>query len=262
MKNRIAFFAGIIFMFAFISSCTQDEEKDYAFNYIDLEFYEHFSSDNSFINFTLQTVETFPCNNFSLEVNVEPTSVHTDIQIMDIDVPDVCITTLGPATQQVELGPAEDITPGFTLWVNDKRHDFAVVVQDHLITIEEKTPFENHLFFTFDSLMRIPENTVWGYVVFGQNEENKNNIMDEIMEAFKEEGAEELLLQDGFYYYFTAKNNEIYFENLKQEIQTFHFKFDKPLEVLTKTFNRIMGEYDQSDIQLRLFNTRGERYIM
>ncbi|TVQ14962.1 MAG: hypothetical protein EA361_06705 [Bacteroidetes bacterium] len=262
MNSKIVFIVSTFFALILFTSCSTDDEKDHAFNYINLEFYEHFSSENSFIHFNLSTLESFPCNNFTLEVQVETYTGHTEIQVIDIDVPDICITTIGPATQLLQIAPPNEINPNFTLWVNDKRHEFKINIADNLISIEQGKPFDNHLFFNFDTLMRIPENTVWGYVIFEQSKNEKNNIWTEIMKAFKDAGATELLLDNGFYYYFSVKNNEIQFDNIKQDIITFHFHFDEPLEVLTEIFYRVTEQFQDTDIQLRLFNTKGERFIM
>ncbi len=260
MNSKIILLFSVVFALSF-SSCSTDDEKDHAFNYIDLEFYEHFSSENSFFNFNLSTVESFPCDNFSLDVQVDHASGHTKIQVSDIDVPDICITTIGPATRLLQIGATDEASTRYTLWVNDKRHEFNVIIKEDLITIEQGAPFDNHLFFSFDSLMRIPENTVWGYAIFEQVPE-KNDIWQELMEAFKDAGAEDLWLEDGFYYYFSVKDNEIHYENIKQDIITFHFQFDGSLDVLTELFHLINEQYEETDIQLRLFNTKGERFII
>lgn len=261
MTRKTFFAVTTVFIFIFLSSCSKDEEKGNAFKYIDLEYYEQFSATGSDINFMLRTIETFPCDNFSLEVHVTPSANHVEIQVAEIDVPDVCLTALGPARQLLEMGTPEELPHSFTLWVNDKRHEFQVKIENDLITIEQGQPFENHLFFSYDSLMRIPENTFWGYAVFEQNELS-DTILSEILAAFKRAGAEIFLLPDGNYHYFTVKENEIIFDNIKQDTQTFYFQFEESMDVLIDIYENITEQYEQPDIQLRLFNTQGERFVM
>lgn len=261
MNSKTILFFSVIFAFTLLSSCSTDDDKDHAFNYIDLEFYEEFSPESSFLNFSLSTVESFPCSNFTLEAEVNHSNGHTEIQVSDIDVPDICITTIGPATQLLQMGATDEASARYTFWVNDKRHEFEIIINDHHITLEQGSPFENHLLFNFDTLMRIPQNTVWGYAIFEQTSKEKNDLWNELMEAFKDAGAEDLWLEDGFYYYFSVTDNEIEFENIKQENITFHFQFDESLDVLTELFHRINEQYE-TEIQLRLFNTKGERFII
>ena len=242
-------------------SCSRDDEKDTAFKYIDLEYFETFTQEGRAINFHFSTVETYPCSNFTLRMVINSSSQHTDIQITDIEVPDVCITTMGPATHNLMLGSTNDLNDSFTLWVNNKRHEFKVIVEDERITIEKGSPFENHLFFAFDSLMRIPQGTVWGYAIIDP-ERNKQEIFNALLEAFYEAGAQQVVLPDGNYYYFRIKDEKIVFGNVKQQSYPFYFSFDGPFELLIEAYDEFLKKYEQHDIQLRLFNTSGERFVM
>lgn len=246
---------------ALISSCNKDEEPEQTFQYINLEYFEQFTSEGSQILFNLQTIETFPCSNFSLQTSVTKSSNHTDIRITNIDVPDICVTALGPASLQLNIGEFSNVPSLFSIWVNEKRHDFELETTEKSIKIKEGNHFEDNLFFSFDSLLRIPENTVWGYVV-NNPESSKNDLWDEILNAFYDAGAQEMTLDNGNYYFFTVQNQGIIFENVKNQTTTFYFQFENPMEDLINTYERVIKQYEQSGIQLRIFNTKGERYVI
>lgn len=249
-----------LFLGAFFISCNKDDGKGHAFDYINLEYYEHFTAEGSDIYFLLSTIETFPCSNFQLEVSVEKSSNHTDIRIQDLDVPDVCITSIGPATQQIVVGPVNDAAGGFTVWVNDKRHDFSVQINQELIAVNTGQLFENHLFFSSDSLLRIPQNTFWGYTLTGSMSK-KPDFLEDLMEEFIKAGAKLITLSDGNYYYFTVKEGMVYFGHIKQEINTFYFQFDNSMTELVDIYEKVMENYESEEIQIRMFNTRGERFV-
>jgi hypothetical protein len=246
---------------AVFSSCNKEEEPEQSFQYINLEFFEQFSSEGSQILFNLQTIETFPCSNFSLQTSITKSNNHTDIRITNIDVPDICVTALGPASLQLNMGDFSNVPSLFSIWVNEKRHDFELETTEKTIKVKQGNPFEGNLFFAFDSLLRIPENTVWGYIV-NNPESGKNDIWDEILNAFYEEGAQEITLDNGNYFFFTVENQEIIFENLKNQTTTFYFQFENPIQDLIGIYERIIQQYEQAGIQLRIFNTNGERFVV
>lgn len=244
-----------------LASCTKDDAKDQTFSYIDIEFFEQFSSDGAELFFSFKTLESFPCSNFTLAVSVSPSSGLNEIRITDIDVPDVCVTSMGPATYLLPLGPANKQTTNYTVWVNDNRHDFQLKTEDKTISVSEGETFEDHLFFAFDSIMRIPTNTVWGYVVFS-GEDNGSEIWTQILDKFYRAGAKEMILPDGNYYYFDVRENKIVFDNVKSTAHTFYFQFDQPIQELIDLYEVSIADQQQSEIQLRLFDTKGERFVL
>ncbi len=259
--RKILFITFLALNAVIFSSCNSDEEPEDSFQYINLEFFEQFTLEGSEIIFNLQTIETFPCSNFSLKTTVTSSGNHTDINITNIDVPDICVTSLGPATQQLHLGDFNNVSSQFSVWVNEKRHDFAFETTEKTIKVKPGNRFEGNLFFTFDSLLRIPDNTVWGYVV-SSSESSKNEIWNQILDAFYETGAEEMTLNDGNYYFFSVQNQEIYFETVKDQPITFYFRFENPIDELISIYERVIQNYEQSGLQIRIFNTKGERYVI
>ncbi len=242
-------------------SCTSDEEKDSAFKFVDLEYYETFNQEGTEINFHFSTVETFPCSNFTLQLQLNSSARHTDIEISDIEVPDVCVTAIGPAMHTLVLGNTENVTEDFTIWINEHKHNFRLEINQENIIVHKESPFENHLLFAFDSLMRIPHGTVWGYVLIDAATD-KNEIYDALMDAFFAVGAEEMVLPDGNYYYFNIQDDQIHFDNVKQQNFPFYFRFDPSLDTLIETYYEVIDKYEDHEIQLRLFNTTGERFVM
>ncbi len=261
MKNNTTVALLTLILLVVLTSCNKDDAKDQTFNYIDLEFFEQFSPEGTELYFNFKTLESFPCSNFTLSVAASASSGQKEIRITDIEVPDVCVTTMGPATYLLPLGAANKQTTHFTLWVNDNRHDFQLKTEAKTISVTEGEHFEDHLFFAFDSIMRIPLNTVWGYVVFS-GEGNGAEIWTQMLEKFYHAGAKEMILPDGNYYYFDVRENKILFENVKSTAHTFYFHFDQPIQQLIDIYENSIANQQESELQLRLFDTKGERFVL
>jgi len=261
MIRRNLYFLVFILVFSILSSCNKNDDKDNPFlHYIDLEYFEMFSAEGPTLYLQFKTLEIFPCSNFTLDVLVTPSGTnHTDINISNIDVPDVCITAMGPATYLLPIPIPADAD--YTVWVNEKRHDFKIKTNPAKISILPGKHFDNHLFFAYDSLMRIPEGTIWGYALFDPSEK-RIDIWARILEAFEEAGAKQTILADGNYYYFGVKEHIISFENIKQNSQTFYFHFDNEIDKLVSIYQDIKSEYQNPEFQLRLFSTNGDRLVL
>ncbi len=257
--NKKIVFVGLFTLLLFLS-CNQDDKKEYAFNYINLSFYEQFFDNERTFVFDLETIETYPCLNFRLEVDVISSHGKTDIYAHNIDVPDICLTALGPAQQTLNMGDAENVQSNITFWVNENQHDFHLLVKDEYITFIPGEIDEKHLFFTYDTLRRIPQNTLWGYI--RNHNANNSEIIEEILQEFRLNGAEEIFLNDGKYHYFEIKNQNIVFDNLKQPTHGFFYDYDGKLEDLAEIFNQILEDYNNEELQLRMFHTSGERIMM
>lgn len=242
------------------SSCTRDEEKDNAFNQLHLNYYEQFHPQGRELIFFLETVETFPCSNFQIQTSVEYTPDHTWIKSDNIEVPNLCVTSIGPATRSLSMGAPGQMPGNISLWVNKNRHDFDLELHDTHYQIKRQSHFENRLSFSRERLMRIPNHTVWGYIL--TDDQNKSDITAQIIEAFEAKGASVINLPEGEYHYFRVENELPHFR-LDKEISGFTLWFDQNISILVQAFEEYLETtHTSSHIQLRLFSTRGERHIM
>ncbi|TVQ87633.1 MAG: hypothetical protein EA393_10440 [Bacteroidetes bacterium] len=250
----------VIIGFLLFFSCSGDDEKDFPFSSINLNHYENFSNHERELVFYLETLDSFPCSNFQIAVNMHSSPLKIDIHADNIDVPSHCVTIIGPATRSILLGKPEENPPSISFWVNDKRHDFDLKISEEAIELNKKTIFENHLFFTREVLMRIPANTVWGYIYADTTD--KNVIPAGLMEAFTALGAQVLELPDGDYYYFKVVDNSPWFSLGDEEIMGFSMWFDKGLDLLIAAFEQFAQENEELHYKIRLFNTQGQRFLI
>jgi len=260
MRKHLFLIVLLIIGLLLFASCSRDDEKDFPFSSINLNHYENFSSQGRELVFYIETLDSFPCSNFLIAVNMHSSPSKMDIHADNIDVPSHCVTAIGPATRSILLGKPERNPPLVSFWVNDKRHDFDLNITEEAIELNKKTVFENHLFFTREVLMRIPDNTVWGYIYADTTD--KNIIPAGLMDAFAELGAEVMELPDGDYYYFKVVDNSPWFSLGEEEISGFSLLFDKSLDLLIAAFEQFAQESDGVQFKIRLFNTQGERFLI
>ncbi|MFN2395381.1 MAG: hypothetical protein ABR597_06800 [Bacteroidales bacterium] len=246
-----------------LSSCSRDDDKDFPFTHISLMHFENFTGQGRELVFYLETLEEFPCSNFQISAQVTTLRDYLEIQASNIDIPSYCVTAIGPATRSLMLGDPEQIPGSVSFWVNDLRHDFSLLLNDESIELVEEAFFDDRLTFVREKLMRIPDHTVWGYLVSDSIDE-KIVIPDELMLMFEDAGAELLPLSEGDYHYFLAGEEQsvIFFPGGDDEIEGFTMYFEKDMEILADVFQEYLDMYDISHMTIRLFNTRGERFLL
>lgn len=259
MKIRLLNIVILIFGLSVFSSCSRDEDKDQSFSHIKLSHYEEFHANKRELIFYLETLETFPCSNFQINTQVSHNRDQVEIHADNIEIPSYCITLTGPATRSILLGNPEENPQKFSFWVNADRHDFNLLVNEDYIELEQGHFFDIRLSFAREKLMRIPDNTVWGYLV--SDTEDKSKLPDELLHIFEEHGAELLTLRDGDYHYFLVEEDSVIFFPGENEITGFSIWFEKEIEVLAVAFQKYLEQNDITDLQIRLFNTRGERFV-
>jgi hypothetical protein len=242
-------------------SCSRDDDKDFPFTHISLMHFENFTGQGRELVFYLETLEEFPCSNFQISTQVTLLRDYVEIHASNIDIPSYCITAIGPATRNLMLGDTKQNHGLFSFWVNDLRHDFNLIVNDESIDVVEGSFFDDRLTFVREKLMRIPDHTVWGYIVSDSIDE-KNVIPDELMFMFEDAGAELLQLNEGDYHYFLVDEEEsvIFFPG-EDKIEGFAMFFEKDIEILANVFQEYLDMYDINHMTIRLFNTRGERFL-
>lgn len=259
MKFQLLFIVLLTFGLSFFSSCTSDDDKDNPFTHIELNHYEQFSANKRELVFFLETQEVFPCNNFQINTQVSHNRDQVEIHADNIEIPSYCITSTGPATRSILLGNPDENPERFSFWVNSDRHDFNLLVNEDFVEIQKGQFFDKRLSFSREKLMRIPDNTVWGYLV--SDAENKNNLPEGLLHIFGESGAELLNLNDGDYHYFQVEEETVIFFSGENEITGFTLWFEKEIELLVEAFHKYLDENGDTKHQIRLFNTRGERFV-
>jgi hypothetical protein len=259
MKFRLHYIIILIFGLTVFSSCSRDDDKDQSFTHIELNHYEQFHANKRELIFYLETLETFPCNNFQINTQVSHNRDQVEIHADNIEIPSYCITLTGPATRSILLGNPDENPQKFSFWVNADRHDFNLLVNEDYIELEQGQFFDKRLSFKRDKLFRIPNNTVWGYLV--SDSDDKGSLPDELLEIFEEYGAELLSLNDGDYHYFQVKEDIVIFFQGENEIIGFSLWFEKEVEILAAAFQEYLDQNDITNLQIRLFNTRGERFV-
>ncbi len=257
LLNRIALIPPLVLT---LVSCQKEADIDPPFKYINISFYENFTSSGPELWFRFETRETFPCSNFSLKVDVISNPGHTEIFITDIEELATCTTALGPAMRHLNLGPSQPGQHRFKIWVNNYLQEIELYTTGQYIAAKHSLLPDDFLIMAHDTLRRIPPNTVWGVATYNPTEKNKI-LWDEIATSFQNVGGVPVNLSNGYYHYFNITNGIMTVNGQTNSDQTIYFRFEKALQILADEFNKIALRNLQPEISIALYNSMGEKFI-
>lgn len=244
----------------FLVSCNENQEEDHTFEQLTLNYYEQFEQDSRSIIFSLETLDQFPCSNFIIHSDVIRNDNQIEIVTNNIELPNTCINEIGPATRVINLGEPQQIPVDFIVWVNDQKHNFQLLKKENQYILQKEDFFSENLFFERDTLQKIPDHTIWGYIV--EDHMGRIDFHDDFLNYLKQNNIDITILPDGDYYHFAVTNEELFINVGEKSQKGFSISYQGNLEDIVKLFNKYLIAQDKESWKIRLFSTNGERYLM
>jgi len=194
-------------------------------------------------------------------VKKEGTTITIDlIDIEKVDASGVNVA-LGSASAYINLG---QLTPGqhvMKINVASNANEGILSVEDNFfISVFDQT---NGLTFNYDTLYRIPNGALWGYIGY------QNTSYEPIAESFKDTlqdiGAVEMGLNEGNYGYFTVDEAGVYHQEINEDFnfyRQFFYNYIESKEDLTDVIEYYDIKYSQVQIVLYWVFEEEHKYVV
>lgn len=149
------------------------------------------------------TEKTYPCSNYSIETSKTIGSDKIVITFIKIDTPDVCLTSLGPATALIALEglSAKTYTLELRTGSNLVTGQLTVSADQYALTLPAQAKIE----CTNPLLNRIPENTIFGTVHYHHS--TTVGTVNKFIDSLQYFGATAKLYLPGDYQQFQVEAN-------------------------------------------------------
>ncbi len=148
-----------------------------------------------------RTARTYGCSNYRLAYTRERLGSVTSIAFLYVRIPEVCLTSLGPARADIDLG---SLAPGkylFEISSGGKSVGAALSVSpDSCVVANGESPTID---FPVPHLNRVPDNTVWGLIGYlGHQGEPFDSLAGAFLDSLTARGASVGSFAPGDYGYF------------------------------------------------------------
>lgn len=207
------------------------------------------------LQFEIETIQDEPCANAVIEARLTKVSYQVRISLQDILAPTDCIPGTAPAFTNLDAGR---LPAGYYQLTIDLKSEVVnegqIVVRGDRYLIDMETT--NGFTLPEKELLRIPENTIWGYVTYeAMNDEALAAEFQKAIAALSDNAA----FSRGYYGHFRVAGANVVVRNAPQEeqIKQFAYGYSGETETLQQLIDQYRAAYGER-LQIRLFNDDGE----
>lgn len=221
--------------------------------------WENLGSTNRTFELKCATKESYPCSNYSIQNSSSVKNQLISISFNKILIPQICLTALGPAITNINLGTLSNRTYNIEIDLRNKTSKGRLIVNDNYYQFVMDS--EENIKLAYYMLNRIPANTVWGTV--GYHASSSENLAQSFIDSLQTIGATTGTFNRGEYGHF-AINSSGSVEPPKQHgyyfIKTFIFTYPGNMDKL-KTLVRSYGIRHGNSLSIRLSGSKGESFL-
>ena len=222
-----------------------------------IDLWEQLGANSRSVQLLIETIAQEDCTNYSIAHQINRNNVTLDVSLNEIMAPQDCNEGQGPALATVNLG---ELSNGFySLNIDLKNTVFSkgqIVIREKEITVNMNS--EEGIRFIRTSILRVPENFIWGYVAF------TNPADASIATAFEQDLAQtstEIRMENGYYGPFSINAQEkLFIPGLPyqdDQLETFYFESFSSNAVLQEQVDVYRSTYGDA-IEIKLFNDKGK----
>lgn len=207
------------------------------------------------LQFEIETIEDEPCANAVIEARLTKVSYQVRVSLQDILAPADCIPGTAPAFTSLDAGL---LPAGYYRLTIDLKSEVVnegqIIVRGDRYLIDMETT--NGFTLPEKELLRIPENTIWGYVTYeSTSDEALATDFQESIAALADNGA----FARGYYGHFQVTGNHVVVRNAPREnrIKQFAYGYSGEVETLQQLIDQYRAAYGER-LQIYLINDDGD----
>ncbi len=236
------------------AACDDNSEKNLALadSRIHLRMVEDFTLSPRTFQLHCVTEKIYPCVNFPIVARSRQSSKSIDISFEGVIETDICLTAIGPATTTIDLGALSEGAYALNLRNGGVTQTGTLVVEagSYTVVFDESDSFA----FADKRLNRIPEQTIWGYVGYDQQEE--------FLTLLKGLGAEEKNFSPGDYREFQIDENGKRIQSSGPERNHyFVFRYAGDPAAIDAMMRRYAEKYRGQYVYTAVYTDRGEQFL-
>lgn len=207
------------------------------------------------LQFDIETISDEPCANAVIDARLTKVSYQLRLSLKDIIAPSDCIPGAAPARTRLGAGA---LPSGYYRLTIDLKGE---VVNEGQITVRGdryliEMESTNGFTLPYKELLRIPENTVWGYVVYDTEADAPlASEFQESLAAISEEGD----FTQGQYGHFQVAGEQVAVREAPKtlRIRQFAYEYAGADDVLTQLVEQYR-EAHSAQLEIHLFNDDGK----
>lgn len=213
------------------------------------------SGNQLMLNFS--TTKQYECSNYSLNATPAAYNSGITIQFIGITIPEICMTSIGPATTTINAGQIRNGVYTIELLIEQQTVNGRIEITDQ----EIKTFFDPNaaIVITNPVVKRIPNNAVWGIV--GYPDQTWAAVVQQFYDTLEAAGASSQVWATGNYFHFSVDNSGTIITPSNtgyHYAQSFLYLFNGSPELLDTTVARFGRRYHDT-LYVSLYDGKGRQ---
>lgn len=205
MTKIYAFLTALVLISFTFTSCNKDKKGYLPLEKVNFYPFEELTPDGRNLRLVFYTEKEYPCINHIIRYTNSSTASNFDITLVDVESQTLCLDETGPAKAVVELGLLPSGTFPLNIAVADSVNLGALEISPDKYVISIQNP--KMLEVKYDTLLRIPDYTVWGVIAFSDS--TGFPVRDMFLDTLETQGAVPDTLNYGNYGYFKTDSNGV-----------------------------------------------------
>jgi hypothetical protein len=259
MTKFYTFFTALALISITFTSCTKDKKGYLPLEMVNFYPFEELTPEGRNLRLVFYTEKEYPCINHIIRYTNSSTASNFDITLVDVESQTLCLDETGPAKAVIDFGNLASGTYPLTIMVADSFNTGTIEISTEKYVLSIQNP--QMLEIKYDTLLRIPDFTVWGVIAFSDS--TGFPVMEMFLDTLEARGAVPDTLNFGNFGYFkTDSTGEILITDnggwIYAEPFVYHY---------TEDWNEI-GEIVQyfaftypGDIFVYIYNYQGQAYL-
>jgi hypothetical protein len=207
MKLQSFLCFALMLAFAGFSSCKKTQITDNINSTFDenikIRMIENVDSVKRTLILNCATEKIFECSNYGIQTSFSVTSDKIIINFIQLQKPDICLTSLGPALAVINLG--ELANKNYELELNFASEKITGQLQVTTASFTATLTSQTKVQFLNPNLNRVPANTIYGTVHYHAN--STNSIVQKFIDSLQYLGAKSTSYLPGDYNQFQIESN-------------------------------------------------------
>ncbi len=207
----------------------------------------------------IRTIGMEPCLNSTIATELDRKTEGFDISINQINEPADCQQGEAPAIAAINLGPLSNRSYDFTIDLKNTIYNLGKLsVDQDRIVVEMQT--EEGIIFLHDELLRVPNQTVWGFVAGDESTANEESL--NFVEDLEGLGNAPSYLK-GYYHYYTINTDGSVVVNHEKVVDrnfvhSFIFNYTGDKATMVDQLEAFRAAH--SDVDVYFFTAQGEEW--
>jgi len=259
MTKFYTFFAAIALLSITFTACNKDKKGYLPLEKVNFYPFEELTSDGRNLRLVFYTEKEYPCINHIIRYNNSSTASNFDITLVDIESQTLCLDETGPAKAVIDFGNLASGVYPLTIIVADSLNNGTIGISPEKYVLSIQNP---HLLeVKYDTLLRIPDYTLWGVIAFSDS--TGFPVREMFLDTLETRGAIPDTLNHGNYGYFkTDSNGEILITDNGGWVYTepFVYQYAEEWSEIGKIVQYFAFAYP-GDIFVYIYNYQGQAYL-